>query len=109
MKNPLAVDPSAKVELQVDALRKKIAAAEAAGVSPETLQSARFVYWAGISWKNPVVTVCFWNGSTELQNFVMKTTKVWSDNSGGYVLVPDRRPEQHLSECTERRHQSLAQ
>ena len=27
VKNPLAVDPSAKVELQVDALRKKIAAA----------------------------------------------------------------------------------
>ncbi|HEV7462340.1 MAG TPA: M12 family metallopeptidase [Methyloceanibacter sp.] len=82
VKNPLAVDPSAKVELQVDALRKKMAAAEAAGVSPATLESARFVYWAGISWKNPVITVCFWNGSTELQNFVMDTAKVWSDNSG---------------------------
>ena len=71
-------DPSEKIEKQVAALRDKMAAAKAAGVPAEALQSARFVYLAGVAWPNPVITVCFWNGSKQTQDFVMKFANDWA-------------------------------
>jgi hypothetical protein len=71
-------DPSAKIEKQVAALRDKMAAAKAAGAPAEALQSARFVYLAGVAWPNPVITVCFWNGTKQTQDFVMKFANDWA-------------------------------
>jgi hypothetical protein len=73
-----AHDPSEKIEKQVGALREKMATAQAAGVPAEALQSARFVYLAGVAWRNPVITVCFWNGSKATQDLVMKLANEWT-------------------------------
>ena len=37
--------------------------------------------WSDLAWSNHDISVCFWNGTTELQDFVMQTAKVWSDNA----------------------------
>jgi Astacin (Peptidase family M12A) len=73
-----ARDPSQKIEKQVGSLREKMATAQAAGVPAEALQSARFVYLAGVAWRNLAITVCFWNGSKATQDLVMKLANEWT-------------------------------
>ncbi len=78
--HPLQIfEPGAKVERAAHAFRQKVLAAEAAGVPAEALHTARFVAYADLAWPTHNITVCFWNGTQELQDFVMKTASVWSD------------------------------
>ena len=80
--NPLAIfAPGAKVERAAYSFHQKVKAAEAAGVPAKALQTARFVVWGDLAWPTHTITVCFWNGTKELQDFVMKTASVWSDVS----------------------------
>jgi hypothetical protein len=80
--NPLAIfEPGAKVERAAYSFHQKVKAAEAAGVPARALQTARFVVWGDLAWPTHTITVCFWNGAEEMQDFVMKTASVWSDVS----------------------------
>jgi hypothetical protein len=80
--NPLAIfEPGAKVERAAASFHQKVMAAEAAGVPARALQTARFVVWGDLAWPTHNITVCFWNGTSELQEFVMQTASVWSDVS----------------------------
>lgn len=78
--HPLALfEPGAKVERAAYSFQQKLAAAEAAGVPAKALQTARFVVRNDLAWPIHNITVCFWNGSEELQDFVMETASVWSE------------------------------
>ncbi len=78
--NPLNVfEPGAKVERAAHSFHEKVVAAEAAGVPAEALQTARFVVWSDLAWPTHNITVCFWNGTADLQDFVMQTASVWSE------------------------------
>ena len=78
--HPLALfEPGAKVERAAHALHEKVLAAEAAGVPASALHTARFVAWSDLAWSTHNITVCFWNGTTDLQDFVMQIAKEWSD------------------------------
>ncbi len=78
--NPLSIfEPGAKVERAAHSFHQKVVAAEAAGVPADTLHTARFVAWADLAWPTHNITVCFWNGTPELQDFIMKTASVWSE------------------------------
>jgi hypothetical protein len=73
-----AKSPGQNVEAKVAELRQKMDAAKAAGVPAEALESARFVYLAGTAWPNRVITVCFWNGTKALQDYVMSYANDWT-------------------------------
>ncbi len=78
--HPLTLfEPVAKVERAAHAFHEKLAAAKAAGVPASALQTARFVAASDLVWPTHNITVCFWNGTSELQDFVMQTASVWSD------------------------------
>ena len=78
--NPLTIfEPGAKIERAANAFHQKVVAAEAAGVPAEALHTARFVALSDVVWPTHNITVCFWNGTTELQDFVMEKASVWSD------------------------------
>ncbi len=80
--HPLTVfEPDATVERTAHAFREKLAAAKAAGVPAEALNTARFVAYSDLTWPTHRITVCFWNGTSELQDFVMEKASVWSDAS----------------------------
>ena len=77
--NPLTTKaPGDNIEAKVAELRQKMDAAKAAGVPAEALQSARFIYLAGAAWRTPVITVCFWNGKKNVQDYVMKYANDWT-------------------------------
>ncbi len=76
-----AFDPNAKIEEAARSFHETVATAEAAGVDADALDTARFVVWVDLAWSNHDISVCFWNGTEELQNFIMNTAKVWSDNA----------------------------
>jgi hypothetical protein len=77
--NPLTTKaPGDNIEAKVAELRQKMEAASAAGVPAEALQSARFIYLAGAAWRSPVVTVCFWNGKKNIQDYVMQYANDWT-------------------------------
>ncbi len=78
--NPLTIfEPGAKIERAANAFHQKVVAAEAAGVPADALHTARFVALSDVVWPTHNITVCFWNGTTELQDFVMEKASVWSD------------------------------
>ena len=78
--NPLTLfEPGAKIERAANAFHQKVVAAVAAGVPAEALHTARFVALSDVVWPTHNITVCFWNGTSELQDFVMQTASVWSD------------------------------
>ncbi len=78
--NPLTLfEPDAKVERAAHAFQEKVLAAKAAGVPAEALHTARFVAYGDLAWPTHNITVCFWNGTTELQDFLMQKASVWSD------------------------------
>ena len=78
--HPLTLfEPNAKVERAAHAFHQKVLAAKAAGVPATALQTARFVAFSDLTWPTHNITVCFWNGTSELQDFVMQKARVWSD------------------------------
>jgi hypothetical protein len=80
VQNPFTVfDPSDKLEKAVEAFRMKAGAAGQAGVPDDALDTARFVVLLDLAWDKPDISVCFWNGTKELQDWVMDKAKVWSD------------------------------
>jgi hypothetical protein len=85
--NPLHLfEPGAKVERAAHSFHQKVAAAEAAGVPAKALQTARFVVWGDLAWPTHDITVCFWNGTSELQDFVMETASVWSEAADLHLI-----------------------
>ncbi len=73
------VEANARIERAAGAFHEKVAAAEKAGVPAKALQNARFVVFVDLAWSKHDITVCFWNGTTELQDFIMQKAQVWSD------------------------------
>ena len=76
-----AFDPNAEIEDPARAVNDNIIEAKQAGVGENALETARFVVWLNLAWPQHDVTVCFWNGTTELQDFVMKTANVWTEHA----------------------------
>jgi hypothetical protein len=73
-----AFDPSDKVERLVEAFLEKAAAAKEAGVPDEAVDAARFAYVDLLTWDKHDISVCFWNGTRELQDWVMDKASAWS-------------------------------
>lgn len=76
-----AFDPNAAIENAAQTVHDNIIEAKMAGVGENALETARFVVWLDLAWSKHDITVCFWNGSAELQDFVMKTADVWSEHA----------------------------
>ncbi len=78
--NPLAIiEANADVERAAADVREKLAVADTAGVPGSALETARFVVYLDLAWSRHDISVCFWNGTAELQDFVMELAKVWTD------------------------------
>ncbi len=72
-------EPGAKVERAAHRFNEKVMAAKEAGVPAEALHTARFVALGDLVWPTHDITVCFWNGTSEMQDFIMQTASVWSE------------------------------
>ena len=71
----------------------------------KALQTARFVAWADLAWQTHNISVCFWNGTSELQDFVMETASVWSDAANLTLRsTRTRRQEPYLPGRDQRLH-----